>query len=109
MGWWAEATFGKGSNANIGGMPPELFQLLAEQGAAEEADFPQETLDRIGHQNRLPDEIMELIRHHRVVPDGAMTPAEALRHRLKLMEERSQFDKTTEDRWKWNGYNFCEH
>lgn len=34
LDWWAEATFGSGEKAHKGGMRPELFDLVMEQGLA---------------------------------------------------------------------------
>ena len=109
LNWWAEAVFGKGPNASTGDMPPELFQVLAEQGAVEKLNLPQAVADRATRSSRLPNEVMDMIRRHRTVPDGLMTLAEARNHRLMLMKERSKFQEITRDEWHSAGYSFCEH
>ncbi|KAK4119639.1 hypothetical protein N657DRAFT_626454 [Parathielavia appendiculata] len=104
--WWAEAVFGTGSRAAKGEMPPELFQLLLEEGASKTVK-PTEALLRT-LENRLPPEVMEMVRRHRAVPDGLMTVEEARRHRLALMEERTAFVGKVEEEWT-RTYSFCEH
>jgi hypothetical protein len=104
--WWSEAVFGSESNAARGEMPPELFQLLLEQGAAKTVKPTEELMKTMG--NRLPPEVMDMVRAQRVVPEGLMTVEEARRHRLVLMEERSGSLKKNEAEWT-NSYNFCEH
>ncbi|KAK4153505.1 hypothetical protein C8A00DRAFT_15264 [Chaetomidium leptoderma] len=110
--WWAEAVFGTASSqqAAKGDMPPELFQLLLEQGAGKAIiNLPTAELllnNQIG--NRLPAEVMEMIRRERVVPEGLMTAEEAREHRLVLMGERSAFVGENEKEWCRN-YSFCEH
>ncbi|KAL2131093.1 hypothetical protein VTI74DRAFT_5567 [Chaetomium olivicolor] len=104
--WWAEAVFGSENKAATGDIPPELFQLLLEQGAAKAVKPTEEMLKKMG--NRLPVEVMEMVRRQRVVPEGLMTAEVAKAHRLKLMEERSAFVKKNENEWHAS-YSFCEH
>ncbi|KAK4445271.1 hypothetical protein QBC34DRAFT_274390, partial [Podospora aff. communis PSN243] len=89
--WWAEAVFGRGSRFSIGTMPPELFQVLVEQGATAKLDIPQKEWDKIRFANRLPAEIMNMVRSHRAVPRGIMTQDEARKYFLMISEERRQF------------------
>lgn len=103
--WWAEAVIGS-EPKTLGGMPPEVFQLLLEQGAAK-AVKPSEKLLESTH-NRLPAKVMEMVRQE-AGPAGLMTADQARQHRLALMEERSDFTKTVEDRGWTNSYSFCEH
>jgi hypothetical protein len=104
--WWTEAVFGTESNAAKGDMPPELFQLLLEQGADKVVKPTEELLKSMG--NRLPAEVMDMVRRERVKPDGLMTVEEAREHRLALMDERSAFVKSNEVEWRQE-YGFCEH
>jgi hypothetical protein len=105
--WWAEAVFGSESNASTGQMPPELFQLLLEQGAARAVKPTEELVQSLS--NRLPAEVMEMVRREGAVPEGLMTVEEAREHRLALMAERTAFVRTNESQ-EWNlTYSFCEH
>lgn len=98
--------FGTESNAATGDMPPELFQLLLEQGADKAINPPQDLLKTM--RNRLPAEVIDMIRREQVKPDGLMTVQEARKHRLALMAERSAFVEKNEQEWQY-GYSFCEH
>jgi hypothetical protein len=107
LDWWSEAVFGGGeTSAAKGEMPAELFQLLLEQGAAKSVNLPEEMLKKLS--NRLPAEVMEMVRRERVVPEGLMTPEEAKQHLLDLMDERSTYITANEQEWA-QGYSFCEH
>ncbi|KAK0647061.1 hypothetical protein B0T16DRAFT_330051 [Cercophora newfieldiana] len=97
--WWAEAIFRNGSNFSIGNMPQELFQVLFEQGATDSLNIPPEALDKIRFANRLPLEIMEMVRQHCAVPPGIMTPTEARQHHGMLLEERARFQKRVTEEW----------
>jgi hypothetical protein len=103
--WWAEAAFGTGSNAAKGDMPPELFQLLLEQGA-DKVVKPTDGLLK-SMVNRLPTEVLDMVRRERV-DTGIMTIEEARQHRLALMDERTAFVGSNEGEWDTK-YRFCEH
>ncbi|KAK3301692.1 uncharacterized protein B0T15DRAFT_321335 [Chaetomium strumarium] len=107
--WWAEAVFGTESKATAGEMPPELFQLLLEKGADRVVKPTEELVSKVSSSNRLPVELMQMIRRENVVPDGLMTADEARAHRLALMEERSAFSRNAEHEWTTTAYSFCEH
>ncbi len=107
LDWWAEAAFGTESKASKGDMPPEVFQLLLEQGAAKVVKPTEELLKSMG--NRLPAEVMEMVRREKVKLDGLMTLDEAREHRLALMDERSAFVTENVREWQQQTYGFCEH
>lgn len=107
LSWWAEAVFGTESQAAKGEMPSELFQVLLEQGVAKSVMPPQEMLDKM--RNRLPAEVLDMVRREQVLPDGIMTPDEARQHREELMRERSNFQTANESEWTGREYSFCEH
>jgi hypothetical protein len=107
--WWSEAVFGAESKAAAGEMPPELFQLLLEKGADRVVKPTEELVSKVSSSNRLPVEIMEMIRRENVVPEALMTADEARAHRLALMEERSAFVRNNEQKWSSTAYSFCEH
>ncbi|GAB1320932.1 Manganese lipoxygenase [Madurella fahalii] len=106
LDWWAEAVFGTESQAVVGEMPSELFQLLLEQGVAQSVKPSQEMLSKMS--SRLPAEVLDMVRREQVLPEGIMTLDEARQHRLRLMEERSAFQVKGEEEWR-NSYSFCEH
>ncbi|KAK7963383.1 hypothetical protein PG988_010357 [Apiospora saccharicola] len=94
LDWWADAVFKNDDPANpgsVGDMSPEVLAFLQEK------------------EGLLPPEIVDMVRKQGIVPAGLMSREEARAHRLKLMDERSQHDKTAEDMWFQAGYNFCEH
>lgn len=89
--WWAEAVFGgTGAQVTKGDMPPEVFQLLLEKGVGKIID-PTEELVGTTAGNRLPAEIMDMLRREVLGTDGLMTAEEACEHRLALMAERADF------------------
>jgi hypothetical protein len=104
--WWAEAVFGSADKATKGDMPPELFQLLLEKGADKAVKPTEEMLKSMS--NRLPVEVMDMVRKQGGVPEGLMTHEDACEHRLALMAERTAFVGKNEEEWK-NEYSFCEH
>lgn len=59
--------------------------------------------------HRLPNEITNILRQHRLTPSSLIPRQEALDHRLKLIAERSRFHDVTDENWHSEGYNFCEH
>jgi hypothetical protein len=89
-------------------MPPEVFQLLLEKGAGDVVRPSEELLNATALGNRLPAEVMEMVRREGADGDGLMTREEASKHRLALMDERSAFVKANEGEWK-REYSFCEH
>lgn len=107
LDWWAEAVFGGKDQVAKGELPSEVFQLLLEQGLADTISPPKEVLDKLN--NRLPPELMNMVRKQRVMPQALMTREEAKEHRLKLMEERSTFHEEAESSWTGVKFNFCEH
>lgn len=109
--WWAEAVFGTeaGGEAATGDMPPEVFQLLLEKGAGKAVKPTEALLRSTAQGNRLPTEIMEIVRRRaQAETDALMTAEEARGHRLALMEERSAFVDKNRREWAQN-YGFCEH
>ncbi|KAH6627525.1 hypothetical protein F5144DRAFT_652147 [Chaetomium tenue] len=101
LDWWVKAVFG--SEPEIGGMPPELFQILLEQGAAEVIKPPEELLQSLRY--RLPAELREMVRQA-AVPAGLMTAEQARQHRKALMNERINFSEAVEERAWANTYAF---
>lgn len=72
-------------------MPPELFQLLLEKGVGK-AVKPTEELVNTTVGNRLPAEVMDMVRcEQATATDGLISVKEAREHRLALIEERSVF------------------
>lgn len=106
--WWAEAVFGNEAKAATGDMPPELFQLLLEKGAGKAVKPTEALLRSTAEGNRLPAEVMDIVRRAQAETDALMTAEEAREHRLALMEERSAFVDKNRREWAQN-YGFCEH
>ena len=103
--WWAEAVFGSSSSqaaavaASKGDMPPEVFQLLLERGAGRVVQPSEELLQATVSGNRLPTEIMDMVRAEQRDRDGLMTVEEAREHRVTLMEERRVFREKNRMEW----------
>ena len=96
---------GTGPRAAKGEMPPELFQLLLEKGVGK-AIRPTEALAQTTRANRLPAEIMDMIRREPLGTDGLMTVEEAREHRLALMAERAEFLAKNKREWaeRYSGF-----
>ncbi|KAK7968032.1 uncharacterized protein PG986_002309 [Apiospora aurea] len=115
LDWWADAVFSPNNNknsssssssSNAGTMAPEVLALLREkQGLADKLPTPNQQTET----SRLPPELVDMVRKNGIVPAGLMSRAEAEAHRLKLMDERSQFDQRSKEDWFQGDYNFCEH
>ncbi|KAK9776456.1 hypothetical protein SCAR479_06779 [Seiridium cardinale] len=106
MDWWLDSTFGvtdESRKAAIGKLPADLVTLMNDKGlianvsASGNATLPPELMDMV--RERFDDELNAL-------PMGS---EEAREHRLKLMEARSAFVKTSEAGWQQHSYSFCEH
>ncbi|KAL2271985.1 hypothetical protein VTJ83DRAFT_1356 [Remersonia thermophila] len=106
--WWCEATFGTGEGASPGDLPPDVFNLLLEEGSAADAIRPSESL-LASLKGKLPAELVAMIRNAGPLPEGLMTAEEAKEHRKKLMEERSKFTLVQKRREWFGSYSFCEH
>ncbi|KAK8113558.1 hypothetical protein PG984_014084 [Apiospora sp. TS-2023a] len=110
LDWWADAVFKNDDPANpssVGDMSPEVLAFLQEKDGLSEKLPPSAKTTTVSHS--LPPEIVDMVRKEGIVPAGLMSREEARAHRLKLMDERSQHDKTAEDMWYQGDYNFCEH
>ncbi|KAK0704572.1 hypothetical protein B0H67DRAFT_498283 [Lasiosphaeris hirsuta] len=108
LDWWAESVIGNQSSGIAKSeMPPEVLHLLLEQGLAEKLNLPEHVTK--ASKSRLPAEIMHMVRQQGVLPEGLMTPTEALQHRVSLMEERSQFHQLSKEHWEEQTFSFCEH
>lgn len=110
LDWWAEAVFGTlHQTVDTGNMPPEILQLLLEkQGLAEK--LASAVTDASTKGNRLPNELVDMIRKTYGVPmEGLMSLEEAKEHRLRMMEERTAHEGWTNESSDIETYNFCEH
>ncbi|KAK0637448.1 hypothetical protein B0T17DRAFT_480833 [Bombardia bombarda] len=115
MDWWGEAVFGdKESFAAAktkGEMPPEVMQIMVEQGVTGRLGLALDKLDDLvaSSTERLPAEIMDMVRSLKPT-EGLMSVEEAREHREKLMEERSRADQLSQEKWTETSlWNFCEH
>lgn len=108
--WW----FGAVTGGMKGAVPPEVMQLMLEKksgGALTEDEA--EMVNRLTGESKtrsLPPEILEMVRNKEIgagALGGLMTVDEAREHRIKLMDERSQFQQESERQWRT--FSFCEH
>ena len=105
MTWYKDALLGSdGSEIEtaLSELPPDLVNLLAEQG------LPGSNDDR---ETKLPQELMDCVRDYFYEDKHSlpMSVEEANEHRAKLMEERGAFVKKSGDAWQSQTYSFCEH
>jgi hypothetical protein len=109
--WWAEATLGftpEMREEAFSKLPPDILSLIEENSGSTSSSY---TTLAGGVAGKLPAELAEMVRKYfREDPDGSLIgKEEANNHRLKLMEERSRFVRTSEQGWQANRYSFCEH
>jgi hypothetical protein len=83
-------------------LPADIIDLL-----------PVENIDAAsaaGGEEKLPLELKEMVReYYSDAGAGLMSREEAEEHRARLMQERSAYEKTSEDDWQKHSYSFCEH
>jgi len=111
MDWWSEAVFGPNNAVDRGTMPPEMLQILVQQGlhSGSSAEALAEARSKANSRKRLPAELVDMIRKEGLMPEALMTVEEANRLRLELMDVRSRFIQKSESAWEQQDYSFCEH
>ncbi|KAK0703911.1 hypothetical protein B0T26DRAFT_657139 [Lasiosphaeria miniovina] len=114
LDWWAKAVFGSSGTAAgepqspvKGQIPPEVLQILLEQGVGKGLKLSGHILSSL--HGRLPAEVVDMVRAEGKLAEGLMTLDEARQHRVALMEERSHFHQRSEGEWNNTEYSFCEH
>jgi hypothetical protein len=105
MDWYVDSLLGSNAKTRqeaLGKLPPDLINLLAEKGLASASA----TME-----GRLPEELMDYVRKYFDEDKYSlpMTSEEAHKHRNKLMQERGAFVRKSEEGWRSQTYNFCEH
>jgi hypothetical protein len=104
--WWSEAVLGDTDQRRtkaLSKLPADVIDLLplenVDASSVAEGDI------------KLPLELKEMVReYHKCGSDSTlMSREEAEEHRVKLMRERSNLNKTSEKAWQKHAYNFCEH
>lgn len=107
--WWLESILGTTPTERAKAaekLPVEVLRLLRETAGAGSDDKVLSGNCGQAKTAALPEELVAMILSH-FSTEGLMTEAEAHDFRLKLMDERTQFQGS--DKWYGNGYNFCEH
>jgi hypothetical protein len=96
--WWMERAF---NNLDA----EKIFHPIAKIVSEAAPDHPglQAAVEK---GTPLPAELMDMVRREASLP---MSLAEAKEHRLKLMEERTKFQREAESKWSSVDYSFCEH
>jgi hypothetical protein len=99
--WWMEQAFGNMETEEI---PHPIAKMVSEAApdhpgirAVVESGQP------------LPEELMDMIQREAGDSVMPMSLSEAKGHRLKLMEERTKFQRESEQKWSEAQYSFCEH
>jgi hypothetical protein len=106
LDWWMDSVLGKtiaDRKSALSHLPAEVVTLMRDKGLNVDLSATLEA--------KLPAELMEMVRGYfhadkNTLPMGL---EEANDHRIKLMEARSAFVKTTENGWQRHTYSFCEH
>ncbi|KAM0547482.1 hypothetical protein ACHAPJ_010355 [Fusarium lateritium] len=96
--WWMERAF-KNLDAE------KIFHPIAKIVSEAAPDHPG-LQAAVQKGTPLPAELMDMVRGEASLP---MSLAEAKEHRLKLMEERTKFQREAEHKWSSVDYSFCEH
>ncbi|KAF4335403.1 hypothetical protein FBEOM_10739 [Fusarium beomiforme] len=102
--WWMEKAFGDLNEKNATKVPSAIAKLVSE-GAPEHPGLKAAA----ENSNPLPKELMDMVKDE---ADESMTPMsleEAKEHRLKLMDERTRYQRDAEAKWSAIQYSFCEH
>ncbi|KAL0936091.1 uncharacterized protein CTRU02_208306 [Colletotrichum truncatum] len=105
--WWMDRAFSGLRQSQGVSVPQSVARLIAENS---DADDDTAVLKALAEgKDDVPPELFDMIRKHFGDWSTPMGRKEALEHRLKLMEERSNSEATALDGWFSVDYNFCEH
>lgn len=102
--WWMESAFGglnEGSAKNV----PNAVAKLVSEGEPEHAAL--KAAAESG--NPLPEELVNMVETEADESTMPMSLEEAKEHRLKLMDERTSYQRDAEQSWSGIQYSFCEH
>ncbi|KAG5744564.1 hypothetical protein H9Q69_011576 [Fusarium xylarioides] len=102
--WWMESAFGGMDEESAKNIPNAVAKLVSggEPGhsnlkAAAESGNP------------LPEELVSMVQTEADEATMPMSLEEAKEHRLKLMDERTSYQRDAEQSWSGIQYSFCEH
>ncbi|KAF5680020.1 hypothetical protein FHETE_562 [Fusarium heterosporum] len=104
--WWMEQAFQGLTTQDAEKIPSAVANLLS-QSAPGHSISALDAATRGG--GSLPGELMNMVKEEAAKIEGPMSLEEAKEHRLKLMDERTQFQSQVESEWESETYNFCEH
>ncbi|KAF5620156.1 hypothetical protein F52700_11476 [Fusarium sp. NRRL 52700] len=102
--WWRDATFGGLSGDNATKIPNAVARLMAE---GEPQDPGLKAAAESG--KPLPAELVNMVEAEADESTMPMSLEEAKEHRLKLMAERTRYQRDAEEKWSAVQYSFCEH
>ncbi|KAF4992689.1 hypothetical protein FGRMN_7002 [Fusarium graminum] len=104
--WWMEQAFQGLTAQDAEKIPSAVAKLLSESAPGHSIS----ALDAaVRSDGSLPVELMNMVKEEAAKIEGPMSLEEAKEHRLKLMDERTQFQSKVESEWESETYNFCEH
>ncbi|KAH7240356.1 uncharacterized protein BKA55DRAFT_577383 [Fusarium redolens] len=102
--WWTESAFRNLGEENASNVPNAVAKLVSEGEpehpglkAAAESGKP------------LPQELVNMVEAEADNSILPMSLEEAKEHRLKLMDERTSYQRDAEQSWSGIQYSFCEH
>ncbi|KAM0346281.1 hypothetical protein ACHAPU_005708 [Fusarium lateritium] len=104
--WWMEQAFQGLTAQGAEKIPSAVAKLLSESAPGHSISALDVTAQSSGS---LPAELMNMVKEEAAKIQGPMSLEEAKEHRLKLMDERTQFQRKVESEWESETYNFCEH
>lgn len=102
--WWMEAAFGGLSGDNATKVPNAVAKLVAE-GEPEHPGLKA----AVESGKPLPAELVSMVEAEADDSIMPMSLEEAKEHRLKLMDERTRYQRDAEEKWSAIQYSFCEH
>ncbi|KAF9774553.1 hypothetical protein IL306_007417 [Fusarium sp. DS 682] len=102
--WWMEKAFGNLTEKNATNVPNTIAKLVSD-GEPEHPGL--KAAAESG--NPLPKELMDMVENEADEFVMPMSLEEAKEHRLKLMDERTSYQRDAEVKWSDIQYSFCEH
>ncbi|KAF4443980.1 hypothetical protein F53441_11275 [Fusarium austroafricanum] len=105
-GWWTDKAFGNLEEKNANKVPRTLAKMMSE--VAPDHDGLKAAVSA-GSGKSLPKELIDMVEAETGNLAIPMSLDEAKEHRLKLMDERTRYERTAETKWSKVQYSFCEH
>lgn len=102
--WWIESAFGGLNEESAKNVPNAVAKLVSGE---EREHAGLKAAAESG--NPLPEELVNMVQTEADEATLPMSLEEAKEHRLKLMDERTSYQRDAEQSWSSIQYSFCEH